>query len=107
MTTLREQIQERMDSRPDKHTLAWWDEQFANQAKATRGAAHAVNLALAEIEDQSEVVKAQGKALREAQSAIGKLQAEVVHLKELLEKAREAYTDLKDRLPPIQQGEIP
>lgn len=107
MTTLKEQMQERMDSRPDKHTLAWWNEQFTEVAKGYRGLTHAVNLVLHEIEDRDRTLKAmqtradlQGEILEESLAAIGKLQAEVAELAETIEKARDAYSDLRKKISP-------
>lgn len=105
MTTLQEQIESRMDSRPDKHTLAWWHEQFTEVAKGYRGLTHAVNLALAEIEDRdASVKKLQANSvvhlalIEQAEAKIGKLQGEVTQLAEAMEKARGAYAELKQKL---------
>jgi uncharacterized protein YukE len=102
MTTMNDLMKEHMADRPDAHTLAWWREMFAEQAKATRGVNHAVHLVLAEIEDQTALVKSlQGQVkslsegLHEAQAAIGRLQAETTELQGLMQKAREAYAAMR------------
>ncbi len=98
-------MQSRMDQRPDRYTLKWWEEQFANQAKATRGATHAMNLVLAEIEDLDSTVKdmkkqvdAHAQEIHVANVEIGKLQAEVTLLKETMDKSRDAYSELKKKI---------
>ena len=105
MTTMNEQMQDRMQERPDAATLAWWREQFFDQAKATRGAIHAMNRTHAEIEDQNATVARMGeylekltKRVADAEATIGKLQAEVTLLKESMEKAREAYSELRKQI---------
>lgn len=102
MPTISEQMKERMDSRPDEHTLAWWQEQFTEVAKGYRGLTHAVNLVLVEEEDRNakveelrKLVEAQAKEIQEAKAAIGKLQAEILKYRET---ARKAYSDLKQKL---------
>jgi len=102
MPTIADQMQERMDSRPDKNTLAWWESQFTEVAKGYRGLTHAANLLLAEIEDRDDVVNKmhlrledQVKELQEAKAAIGKLQAEFV---EFCENSRKAYAELRTKI---------
>lgn len=104
MTTMKEQMQERMDQRPDAQTLAWWDSMLSEVASGYRGLTHAVNLVLAEIEDRDTAVKAlrervevQADMLHRANVEIGKLQAEVTLLQESMEKAREAFAELKKK----------
>lgn len=103
--TIQEEMKARMESRPDKHTLAWWDDQFETVAKGYRGLTHAVNCVLAEVEDRDSQVKKLAalveswtEELDAAKAAIGKLQAEVTTLKETVGKAREAYAELKKRI---------
>lgn len=98
MESMAEEFRKREDVKPDQWTLKWWDERFTNQAKATRGATHACNLVLAEIEDIDAAVKklharvdSQTEEIHEASVAIGKLQ-------EAMEKSREAYAELKKKV---------
>jgi peptidoglycan hydrolase CwlO-like protein len=105
MSSMNEEMRQRMAERPDRQTLAWWDDRFNEQAKATRGVNHAVHLVLAEVEDQTALVKkleAQLKAVaevvREAQAAIGRLQAEVTELQVSMQKAREVFAQMKEKV---------
>ena len=100
--TISEQMKERMDSRPDTHTLAWWNEQFTEVAKGYRGLTHAVNLVLVEEEELNakmeglrKLVETQAKKLQEAESAIGRMQVE---LAEFREKSRKAYSELREKM---------
>lgn len=108
MPTLKELMQERMDSRPDKHTLAWWQDQFEQVAKGYRGLTHACNRVLADNEDQFKNIQTLVKAvtridldLQEANAKIGQLQAELTELKETMDKAREAYAELNKKIKPL------
>jgi chromosome segregation ATPase len=102
MTTLQEQMKQRMAERPDATTLAWIDDRFEQVNKGYRGLTHACNVLIAEVEDHTDFVKSlQGQVnslaegLHEAQAAIGLLQAEVVELQGLMQKAREAYAAMR------------
>ena len=52
-----EEFQKRQAEKPDPWTLAWWSAQFQEQLQATRGAKHAIHLALADNEDLGKQVK--------------------------------------------------
>ena len=105
MESLAEEFRKREAVKPDKWTMAWWRDQFAKQAKATRGATHAMHLALAEMEDRGaetkelrKQVEDESEELTDAIAKIGKLQAEVVKLQEAMGKSREVYSELKKKI---------
>jgi len=100
---LAEQLRAIQDQRPDEFTLAWWREQLAEIQKGYRGATHGVNRCLAEYSDLYETVESLRKEVQnatearaEAAAAIGALQAQVKELEGHLEKAREAFRELKN-----------
>ena len=45
--SLTEELKHRMDSRPDKYTLAWSEKRFGELTQAYRGACHSLTLAVA------------------------------------------------------------
>ena len=101
MTTLEQQVQERMDQRPDKHTLAWWDSRFDQIVDGYRGLTHATNLVLAQDEDRGvtiadlkKQVESLTQELHETKAAVGKLQADFT---ESMSKVRDAYAELKKK----------
>ena len=97
---LDKELESRMETRPDRHTLAWWREQWAEVHRGYRGVTHAVNRCLADYESADERiqelgrrVQALGEQLQESQAEIGRLHAE---LEEKLDRVREVYQQLKN-----------
>lgn len=91
-----DELQKRLDQKPDQWTLAWWNQQFQECLKGYRGATHAVNRSLAEMEDAQAAItalKAQIAVLeadREADRAkLGELQARVDRMAEFLTKVKQ------------------
>ena len=98
MTTIQEQMEERLASRPDKETLAYLDSRFDECVDGYRGLTHACNRLLAQMADQDAavkklevLVKAQAQDIHAASVAIGKLQDSV-------QKARDAYAELRKKV---------
>lgn len=91
MESMAEEFKKRENLKPDQWTLKWWSSQFAEQAKATRGATHACNLVLGEFADRDERIKLLEDGLKEANVLIGKLL-------EADEKQRVAYLELKKQV---------
>lgn len=58
MESLAKEYEKHKDERPDKWTLAWWNEQFREVVAGYRGATHAINLANAGLVDAREQVEA-------------------------------------------------
>lgn len=90
--SITEEFQKRAAEKPDKWTLAWWNEQFQEVLQGYRGATHAMNRALADNEDLGKevtVLQEQVKTMeadRELDRAkIGKLQARLEGLVEGLQ----------------------
>lgn len=51
--SISEEFNKRLQDKPDKFTIAWWDEQFKEVLRAYRGANHGINQVLAYNEDLS------------------------------------------------------
>jgi hypothetical protein len=104
--TITEEFQKRQAEKPDTYTLSWWNSQYQEVHKALRGATHAVHLVAADNEDL-------GKRLTEAhelihklyaaaeldRAKIGELQAELLKLKERLERQAGFLNQLKNKAP--------
>ena|GEM_PF-6748270 len=91
--TLSDELKKRLDVMPDKWTIAWLNERFADQEKATRGAFHAVNRAIADcadivaaIDELRERCDSIERAGAERSAEIGKLRAELVAVKDRQDK---------------------
>lgn len=90
------ELQKRLDQAPDQWTLAWWNQQFQEVLKGYRGATHAVNRSLTEMEDaQAHIKSLHGRiealtAQAEADRAkIGELQSRVDRMAEFLTKVKQ------------------
>jgi chromosome segregation ATPase len=105
MSTIKELMQKRMKEKPDKDTLAWWNEQFKGVVEGYRGLTHAVNRHLAGVEDLEEQTRAlrdenaelKGE-IQDLRASVGKLNAMVTELADRLDKARDAYASLKKQV---------
>jgi hypothetical protein len=102
MTSIQEQMKERMNSRPDEYTIAWWQRQMGEVTKGYRGATHFMQIMSNENADLHAALKelkefATNTALdlSKIEAKVGELQAEMTKLQEALKKAREAYGALK------------
>jgi hypothetical protein len=101
MTTLNELIEKRKAETPDRHTLAWWEDQLAEVRKGYYGNTHMVNKLIAELEDKEEAIKHLEVKIGyleshqiAAEAAIGSLQKMVAELSNSMDKCREAYRSL-------------
>ena len=112
MSTMAERLEASLKSRPDALTLAYLDDRFGQCVDGYRGLTHACNKLLAEIADDDarinelrELVKSQAHEIHAANVEIGRLQADVVILKEAMDRARDAYAALNRRLPNGQEAQ--
>lgn len=92
---ISEELQKRLNQKPDQWTLAWWEERFQEVLKGYRGATHGINRSLAEYEDAC-------KAIGELRSAVTQLQqdreadrAKIGELQARVERHAEFLTTLK------------
>lgn len=91
--SMTEEFQKRQAEKPDKWTLAWWNQQFQEVLQGYRGATHAINRALAELEDAAKLrerIEALEAAAEADRAKIGELQARV-------ERHAEFLTQLKPK----------
>lgn len=95
MTDLSSEFRERLASKPDQWTLAWWEERFQEVLKGYRGATHGINRSLAEYEDASKAIgelRQAVTAILDGQQAdrakIGELQGRVDRIAEFLNKQK-------------------
>jgi hypothetical protein len=93
MTNLTEELKQRLDSRPDQWTLAWWNEQFQEVLKGYRGANHGINRALAdyeeaykEIKELRELVQSLARHREDDRAKLGELQETVEKMREWAKK---------------------
>lgn len=91
--SLSDEFQKRQEQTPDRFTLAWWQEQFAEVNKGYRGATHGINRALADYADCSKAIEelrqrcdTLERERNEAFSKIGELQAEMASDRKEFEK---------------------
>ena len=84
MDTLAKEFEQHKDERPDKWTIAWWNQQFREVVTGYRGATHGINRAIAELCDaraEADALKARVAALEHAaesdRAKIGELAARV------------------------------
>lgn len=83
--------QQRMASRPDTWTLAWWRQQMGEVVQGYRGATHAINRAIAELEDLAVLRERCERLEQEAakdRAKIGELQERVERMAEYLNHQR-------------------
>jgi hypothetical protein len=96
---LSDELQKRLDQKPDQWTLAWWEERFQEVLKGYRGATHGINRSLAEYEDackaigelRQSVTKTLEKILEDQQAdraKIGELQVRIDRMAEFLTKQK-------------------
>lgn len=90
---LRERTADRMNTKPDKYTLAWWDKRFEEISQAYRGATHSINLSVANTRDhEARLIKFQERVDElvhenlDLKAAMGSLQAELVTVTARLDK---------------------
>ena len=100
MTDLSSEFRERLASKPDQWTLAWWEDRFQEVLKGYRGATHGINRSLAEHEDACKAIVELRQAVtailsgQEADRAkIGELQTRVDRMAEFLTKLKERNSD--------------
>jgi uncharacterized protein YlxW (UPF0749 family) len=74
---------ERMKSRPDEYTIAWWEKKLDEVTRGYLGACHAMNLTLAICRELREKDQQRAEefqkvlaALKDAQAKVGELQGE-------------------------------
>jgi hypothetical protein len=72
--TLSEELHERINLRPDKWTLAWWNSRFDELVQSTRGMSHTLNKLVQSVHEQWQELKILRTATAAANIA---LQAEV------------------------------
>ena len=106
MSTLKEQMQARLDARPDKETLAYLDSRFDQVVDGYRGLTHAANLVLAEVEDRAATINdlksqidAQAAEIHDLRVSLGELQSEDT---ETFGKMREAFSALQKRVDALE-----
>jgi hypothetical protein len=95
MTDISSEFRERLASKPDQWTLAWWEERFQEVLKGYRGATHGINRSLAEYEDACKAIgelRQSVTAILEDQEAdrakIGELQGRIDRIAEFLNKQK-------------------
>ena len=94
MSDMSEELQKRLDQKPDIHTLAWWNSQLQEIKKVYSGACHATNCVLAENEDARKLLKELTErvaAIEADRAKIGELQARVERMAEFLTKLKQGY----------------
>ena len=98
--SLKEQYMEMTGA--NRFLLEHVGETLEENRREIQGISHSVNLCNAGYADVSEAqmelrerVTSQAQELREANAAIGKLQGDATTMEESLQKAREAFTELK------------
>ena len=95
MNDLSSEFRERLASKPDQWTLAWWEERFQEVLKGYRGATHGINRSLAEYEETCKAIGELRQAVQgilDGQQAdrakIGELQGRVDRIAEFLNKQK-------------------
>jgi len=95
-----EEFEKRQAEKPDKWTLAWWNEQFQEMLKSNSGLKHALNLALSELEDAAKLrerIASLETAAEGDRAKIGQLQAELAAITGRLDRQGEFLTTLKQK----------
>ena len=86
-----------MSDEPDRYTNAWYREKFAEMVKQYRGMCFTTNSCIADYEQ----LRAETTRLHERMEALETMhqedRAEIGRLKETIDKAREAFQELKNR----------
>lgn len=98
MIDLKEELKKRAEERPDKWTLAWWDEQFEEVRKAYRGATHAINLSIARCEDVCRGIDEVQERIRVAEQEREADRAKLGALTARVERMAEFLNELKAQL---------
>lgn len=101
---ISKELQERLDTVPDRFTVAWFRSEMEEIKKAYRGSSHAVNICIAEyaelwkrhdsLEEHYRSVQGQ---LDAANAVIGKLRAELVEMRERQDRMAEFLNDQRSR----------
>lgn len=91
--SLTEELKHRMDSRPDKYTLAWWEKRFDELIKAYHGACHSINLSVANGRDTDTRQRKSDERIEQLErenmnlkADIGEMLSEIAAMKERIEK---------------------
>ncbi len=91
--SLTEELKHRMDSRPDKYTLAWWEKRFDELIQAYRGACHSINLAVANTRDNETKLAKFGERIEQLEreninlkADIGEMLSEIAAMKNRIER---------------------
>lgn len=99
---VKDEFDKRMDAKPDKWVLAWWDEQFRDVLKAYRGATHAINRSLADyegacsaIEELRQRCEALERDRQEDRAKLGAQEASLVEMQARVERMAEFLNQLK------------
>ncbi len=87
--SLTEELKHRMDSRPDKYTLAWWEKRFDELIQAYRGACHSINLAVANTRDNETKLAKFGERIEQLERENINLKADMGELRSIIESHSE------------------
>ena len=95
-----DEFQKRQAEKPDKWTLAWWDEQYRETQNALRGAMFSMNIAHANYQDAMKAddeLKARCEAMeadiRADRAKLGELQARVERMASYLNRAKNGKSE--------------
>lgn len=85
--TITEEFAQRQAEKPDRWTLAWWNQQFLEQLDSNRGLKHALHLALADSEGLGKQVKELKETLQLMASSADQDRAKIGELQAALQTA--------------------
>lgn len=101
--TLSEELHDRMNSRPDQFTLAWWKQQFDEVRQQLSGATQTINTAVANERDFWRELKAQRAVnerlraeLEETKAEVGKLQSELTGVRSRFDRLADWANSQRD-----------
>ena len=95
MHKLADEFEKHKDERPDKWTLAWWQEQFRDVVTGYRGATHAINRAIAELCDAREEAESLKSRIAELEREAASDRAKIGELAARVDKIAAFATELK------------
>jgi hypothetical protein len=104
--SITEEFQKRLNDKPDKFTISWWNEQFQEVLRAYRGINHGTNCVLVYNEDLAKANKELREKIAVMEAAaeldrakIGELQTSLVEVVARLDRQGEFLNELKKAKP--------